>query len=200
MGEHINGSKVKIAYVAWPPDNDTYMWAHTKKTGVPPPGILCDVCSQRVDYDAVNPRYKPPRRYYDLSSCYDGDYLVSPRLREHLERSGLVGISFKEIPSSSSYFILRCSNVLRIKKTSSLHLDEFCNACAQYRSVWGSEPEESGFERVSEPIRVGIYLSDLRVGYYPQMGPLLIVGLDTWEALLSMGFKGLKNGKPIIHS
>src|SRR5687768_11880674 len=119
-----------MGYIAWPPDNHTYMWADKDDI---PAGIICPYCTQRLDFSLVNPNYRPPRSYYDLSSCYDGDYLVSPGLRDFWMGRGLVGLSFKEIPKSSRYFVLQCSNVLKYTPGSGLHLEERCPHCAQYR-------------------------------------------------------------------
>jgi hypothetical protein len=188
-----------IGYIAWPPDNDTYMWADPKTRGGPPEGVLCAACEQRIDYEAINPRYKPPRSYYDLSRCYDGDVLVSPPLRTHLEQRGIEGVGFDAIPSSRRYFILRCARVLRLIPTPATKREEFCEVCKQYRSVWGATPEGPYFEGVAAPIQEGAFFSDIRVGYYPQMGPLLIFGVDTWRSMVAGRFKGLGNGKPIIN-
>lgn len=188
-----------IAYIAWPPDNDTYMWDDPKTRGVPPPGVICTVCGQRIDYNAINPNYRPPRSYYDLSSVYDGDILVSPKLRSFLEERKLPGLRFVEIPSSKRYFFLQTSNVLKLIPPSSAKREEFCSACNQHRSVWGNQPNRARYEGVEEPIRTGVFFSDIKVGYYPQMGPLLIIGVDTWQAMLAAKFKGLGNGKPIVN-
>jgi ribosomal protein L33 len=186
-----------IAYIAWPLDNDTAMWAHTKKTGEPPPGVVCSACKVRTDWEAINPRYTPPRSYYDLSRCYDGDILVSPRLREYLERQQLPGLKFVELPASRRYFVLQCENVLKLARPSTLRMEEYCPVCKQHRSVWGIKSGQ--LAGVDEPIRHGLYFSDSRVGYYPQMGPELIVGVETWQGMVKERFKGLANGKPVIH-
>lgn len=188
-----------IAYIAWPPDNGTYMWADPKTRGNPPPGVLCEKCGQRIDYGAVNPKYKPPRNYYDLSNTFDGDFLVSPPLRCYLQEQKLLGITFSEIRSSRRYFILNCMNVLRLIRPATSRLEEYCAVCKQYRSVWGNNPETAHYEGVHGPIHEGIFISDLRVGYYPQMGPMLIVGIDTWRGMLAKKFKGLGNGEAITN-
>jgi hypothetical protein len=185
-----------LAYIAWPPDDGTHMWADPKTRGTPPPGVICEVCDQRIDYNAVNPNYKAPRSYYDLSRAFDGDFLVSPKLRSYLEDQALSGLRFVDIPSSRRYFILQCANVLELVRPATLELEEYCGACGQYKSVAGIMQEE--IEGVRQPIREGIYFSDLKVGYGPQMGPELIVGVDTWHGMVARKFKGLGNGKPII--
>jgi hypothetical protein len=188
-----------VAYIAWPPDNNTYMWADPKTRGNPPPGIICPTCGMRTDWNVINPNYRPPRSYYDLSRAYDGDILVSPRLRQYLEEQQVPGLCFVQIPASRRYFILQCTDVLRLVRPATLHLEEYCAACKQYKSVWGTQPETARFEGVNAPIRSGMYFTDLRVGYFPQMGPLLIVGVDTWRGMAAQGFKGLGNGKPIVN-
>jgi hypothetical protein len=190
--------KEEYYYIAWPPDNGTYMWADFRRTGTPPPGILCEVCGQRINFDLVNPNYTPPRSYYDLSSCYDGDYLVSPRLRDFLIGSGLLGLHFGTIPKSCRYLVLRCSNVLTYVRGPGVHEEEYCERCRTYRSVWGSGPKGDRFEGIDEPIEVGIYISNMHFGYYPQKGPLLVVGRNTWKEMVKQGFKGLSNGKPVL--
>ena len=184
-----------IAYVAWPPDNGTYMWADPKTQGQPPPGVICQTCHQRIDYDAINLNYKPPRSYYDLCRTYDGSFLVSPRLRQFLEQRKLPCVSFGEIPSSHRYFVLHCANILRLVRPPTLRTEEYCEKCEQYRSVYGIKREQ--LQDVREPIREGIFFSDLRVGYFPQMGPELIVGMETWNSMLALKLKGLGNGEPI---
>jgi hypothetical protein len=195
MIQMIPSVQMIIAYVAWPPDNGTYMWADTNKTGVPPPGILCDACGQRIDYQTINPNYRPPRSYYDLSRTYDGDFLVSPRLREHWEQRPVSGITFVDIPSSRRYFVLRCTMVLKLARPESLRFEEYCSFCRQYRSVWGLKSEK--LEGIDVPIEHGVFTSDLRVGYYPQFGPELIIGVRTWEEMIGLKVKGLANGQPI---
>ena len=188
-----------IAYIAWPPDNDTYMWADPKTRGNPPAGVICETCGQRIDYTAINPNYKPPRSYYDLSRPYDGDFLVSPRLRDYLVGQNLPGLRFCPLARSNRYLILQPQNMLRIARGPSLRFEEYCSACRQYRSVYGIDGEKLHFLDISEPIRFGIFITDLRGGYYPQMDHLLIVGTETWNGMLREKFRGMGNGKPIIN-
>ncbi len=188
-----------MGYTVWAPDNGTHMWADPKTRGTPPPGVLCDACGQRIDYHAINPNYKPPRSYYDLCRAYDGDLFVSPRLREWLEAQSLEGLRFVELPKSERYFVLQTTNILTYIPAPTTKREEFCAVCRQHKSVWGNQPETARYENVPDPIQRGIYFSDIKVGYGPQMGPLLIVGIDTWQNMLAQNFKGLNGGKPIIN-
>ncbi len=189
-----------IGFLAWPPDNGTYMWASDDEARVnPPKGVICGVCGQRIDYTAVNPKYAPPRSYYDLSRCYDGDVLVSPKLRTYLEECRLQDIKFVNLASCQRYFVLQCERVLKFIPPATAKREEYCAACKQYRSVWGNVPERAQFEGVDRPMQEGLFFTDLKVGYYPQMGPLLIAGVRTWQELLAQKFKGFGNGKPIVN-
>lgn len=111
-----------------------------------------------------------------------------------------MGLAFKEIPKSTRYYVLRCSNILKYIPGPNLHQEEHCGDCKQYKSVWGSEPEGDRFEGVGDAITNGVYVSDIHVGYYPQKGPLLIIGTETWNDMVKEGFKGLKNAQPITTS
>jgi hypothetical protein len=184
-----------VAYIAWPPDNGTYMWADPKTRGTQPPGVSCEVCGQRIDYDAVNPNYKPPRSYYDLCRTYDGSFLVSSLLYEYFQKQNLQEVLFSEVASSKRFFVLHCKNILKLVRPPTFQMKEFCESCHQFRSVYGIINEQ--LQDVVEPIHKGLFFSDLRVGYWPQMGHELIVGVDTWKGMVEQGFKGLKNGEPV---
>jgi hypothetical protein len=170
------------------------MWANKKTRGNPSPGVLCPACDQRIDYFAVNPNYKPPSSKTDLCRCYDGDFLVSPLLREFLASLNLTGISFQDIPKSRRYYVLKCTNILELIPPLTLQKEEHCSHCNQYKSVWGlktlDEPIRLAFKGVVAPIREGIYLTDLRAGYGPLFGPLLVFGVETWEKIKAQKFKG----------
>lgn len=185
-----------IAYNAWPPENGTYMWASKRLYGTPPPEVICPVCGVRTDWSAINPNYRPPRSYYDLSCSYDGDFLVSPRLRDLLESRNLSGLRFVPIPASRRYFILQSTKVVTLVRPVTARMEEYCAMCKQFKSVYGFFEEQ--LEGIKEPIREGIFFSDLRVGYFPNMGPELIFGVDTWQAMLAAKLKGLGDGKPIL--
>ncbi len=188
-----------MGYTVWAPDNGTHMWADPKTRGTPPPGVLCDACGQRIDYHAINPNYKPPRSYYDLCRAYDGDLFVSPRLREWLEAQSLEGLRFVELPKSERYFVLQTTNILKVVRSASYRWEEPCSVCRQFKSVWGTPAGGDRYEDVIEPLHRGVYSSDVKFGYGPQMGPLLIVGIETWQNMLAQNFKGLNGGKPIIN-
>ena len=191
-----------IAFVGFAPSTENHMWADKETRGNPPPGVICPYCDQRIDYYAVNPNYKPPRSYYDLCRCYDGDFLVSPRLHEFLESLNLAGVSFQDIPKSGRYFVLKCTNILQLIPPSTLQREEYCKYCKQYKSVWGintiDEPVKFWFKDVTLPILEGMYLTDLRSGYGPVFGPKLIIGVDTWGKITSQKFKGA-NAKAIYN-
>lgn len=188
-----------IGYLAWPPDNGTYMWADPKIRGTPPPGVVCGVCEQRIDYGAVNPNYRPPKSHYDLCRTFDGTDLVSQRLRDYLELQRLANVTFEPLQTTDRYFVLRCSNILRLIRPPTSRSEEYCMTCGQYRSVWGNQPETARYEGVEKPLQKGLYVTDVRVGYYPVMGPLLVVGVETWEGMNLEKFKGLRNGQAIIN-
>lgn len=188
-----------LAYTAWPADNHTHMWADPKTRGNPPPGVICPVCDMRMDRTAINPKYEPPRSYYDLSRAFDGDILVSPRLKEFLERQELTGLRFVEIPSSRRCFILQCTIGLVYIRPPTARMEEYCPACKQHKSIWGNKPECAHFAGVHAPIHEGVFFTDIKAGYYPQMGSLLIVGVDTWRSMVEQGFKGLSNGAAITN-
>ena len=175
------------------------MWANPKTRGSLPPGVLCDVCGHRIDYNAINPNYKPPRSYYDLCAVYDGDFLVSPRMREWLEAQHLSGLRFVELASSRRYFVLQSLNIVKLVRTPSLKLEEFCSACRQYKSVWGTSRDGDSFEGMAKPLRYGICFSDIRVGAGPNMRPLMILGVETWQAMSAQKFKGTIGIEPIIN-
>jgi hypothetical protein len=183
-----------IAYKSCQPDNGTHMWANKKIRGIPPTGVICPACDQRIDYYAVNPNYKPPRSYNDLCRCYDGDFLVSPPLREFLESLNLAGVYFQDIPKSRRYFVSKCTNILQLIPPPTLQLEDYCKHCRQYKSVWGiktiDDPVKLWFKDVVCPIREGIYLTDLRAGYGPLFGPLLLFGVETWGKIKAQKFKG----------
>ena len=184
-----------VAFEASVPSTNNHMWADKKIRGTPSPSIICPVCGQRIDYYAINPNYLPPRSYNDLSRCFDGDFLVSPRFRDFIESQGLTGIGFQQIQRSRRYFVLKCTNILELVPPDTLHKKEFCEHCKQYKSVWGlntiDEPVKLFFRGVSAPIPQGIYLTDLKAGYGPLFGPLLLFGVDTWQSILSQKFKGI---------
>lgn len=184
-----------IAYKSCQPDNGTHMWASKKTRGAPPPGTICPLCNQRIDYFAINPNYMPPNSKNDLSRCLDGDFLVSPLLKEFLESMNLTGISFQQIKRSKRYFVLKCLNELQLIPPSTLVMSKYCEACKQYQSVgginWIDEPIKFWFRGVCAPIRDGIYLTDLKTGGGPFLfGSDLIFGVDTWEKIKAQKFKG----------
>lgn len=187
-----------IGYNAWPAENKTHMWADPKIRGTPPAGVLCDACGQRIDYHAINPHYKPPRTYYDLCRTYDGDFLISVQLQDWLKAQTLSGLTFGTLKSSERYVVLQSSNILRVVRSVAYKFEEYCSVCQQHKSVWGSPTGGDRFQGINEPLQRGIYFSDIRFGYGPQMGPLMVVGVETWAGMLAQKFKGLNAGKPII--
>jgi hypothetical protein len=187
-----------IAFIVWPPDTDTYMWAD-KTPADPTDGLLCPTCGQPHDHSAINPEYKPPRTYYDVCRTYDGYYLISPRLRSFFERQRLSGLLFLPLRNSTRYSVLKCTNILEIIRPATSKMEEQCPRCGQCKSVWGNTPEKAHYKGVDAPLRHGLFFSDIRVGYYPQMGPMLIAGTETWRNMVAQGFKGLRNGEPIIN-
>jgi hypothetical protein len=189
-----------IAIHAGPPDAKISMWLYRKLYGDPPPGILCPAGGGRLDFTTMNPKFKAPRSYFDLLRTYDGDFLVSVKLREYLENSGLVGLKFLSIPSTRRFSVMLVSNVLKLSPLPTLRREEYCEVCREYRSVYGvkfvNDTWHHGFQGVDEPIPCGLYFSDLRFGFGSRMGPILIVGLDTWADLKAQEFKGI-DGFPI---
>lgn len=95
--------------------------------------------------------------------------------------------------------MLQTTNILTYIPAPTAKREEFCALCQQHKSVWGNQPETARYENVHEPIQRGIYFSDIKVGFGPQMGPLLIVRIETWQNMLAQKFKGLNGGKPIIN-
>jgi hypothetical protein len=192
-----------IAQHLAPPDAKTTMWSSRRQYGEPPPGIFCPACGGRIDFTTMNPRFKAPRSYFDLMATYDGDYLVSPKLREYLEQTLPAGLTFLPIPSTRRFFALINANVVAMDPLPRLKKEKFCEVCQEYRSVFGGFTIDRkndlylfGLKGIQEPIRRGLYVTDLRFGEDSRMEQCWVVGLDTWAELKAQGFKGI-DGFPI---
>jgi hypothetical protein len=185
---------MKLAFVLSPPENGTYMWPDRRNA---PPGIICSACTQRIDYDQINPNYKLPKKRYDISTIYDGGVLVSKRFRAFMEAHVASGLEFKVLPRTNGYFLMECKNVKRVIPPRTIHFDEWCAYCKQYRSVWGIERSQLKYEGLEEPYEKGVFYSDLRTGYYPNMGRLINFGIHTWEDAVHEKFSGLY-GEPLL--
>jgi hypothetical protein len=192
-----------IAQHLAPPDAKTTMWSSRRQYGEPPPGIFCPACGRRIDYTTMNPRFKAPRSYFDLMRTYDGDYLVSPKLREYLEQTLPAGLTFLPIPSTRRFFALINANVVAMDPLPRLKKEQFCEVCREYRSVFSGFTFDNdhdlylfGLKGIPTPVRRGLYVTDLRFGEDSRMWQPLVVGLDTWAELKAQGFKGI-DGFPI---
>jgi hypothetical protein len=195
-------SQQTIAFKASPPDSKSHMWADPRTRGIPPAGVICDACGQRIDYKAINPEFRPKVRNHDLMNVYDGDYLVSTRLRDYLRSQQIPGISFEEVPKVRGLFVLQSDNILKLHPPATLRMEEFCSVCGQYKSVYGlpltGKIVPLRFEGVNSPLERGIFITDLIAGYGPLMGPLLVFGVETWADLVRCSFRGI-HGRPIVN-
>ena len=93
------------------------------------------------------------------------------------------------LATTKRLFVLQTDQTVRLRRRPPYHMEEYCEACGQYRSVYGDG--RMFLEGVHEPIRDGVYFTDLKFAYYPLMGPRVVFGIKTREGIVARRFKGL---------
>ncbi len=191
-----------LAYHLSPHDDGTYMLGEETYrpprsagsydwrfgvSGVPHPAT-CATCGRKTDPDYINPNYRAKRRGWDIATTYDGYDIVSRRFRLFCEEHDWGGVEFVPLPADDEFFVLRLSGVLPFDaERRQTRFENLCPLCGSYYNVIGATP--AYFRGVTEPIKEGIFRSDLEFGSGPEQSPLIFVGTQTFAELRGLGFK-----------
>lgn len=169
-----------------PPGTDFYDWRFGKE-GIPHPAT-CPTCGRKTDPGYINPAFRVTHRSWDLAPTYDGYLLVSSRFRSFCEENLAETVGFLPLPSDADFSVLQVDSRLAFDASRrGTRFEQPCPACKMYFSVIGATPVF--LHEVSEPIRSGIYRTDLEFGCGHEQGPLFLVGVDTAARLRQRRFR-----------
>ena len=158
---------------------------------VPHPAT-CDQCGRKVNRDYVSETFRVRRRASDLVATYDGYLLVSRRFKEYCVHQKFPGTVFVPLPADAQFLWLRSNRMLPFDvEARRTRKGDFCDVCRAFHTVAGATP--AFLTGVSEPIPEGFYRTDVEFGSGHEQSPLIIVANQTFDRLLSQGFKGIES-------
>lgn len=165
-------------------DNDSYMFSDF------PTAESCDLCGYRMDFLKYNPNYYTGKILPDFSATYDGFWIVSQKFKEFCVRKNVPNLAFDKFINLKTYYNFRPGNIVAFdavrRKT---WFEKKCDKCENYESVTGTRPT---YLKIAEPLKSGIYRTDLVFASGNEKHPLILVGLETKEELVKEKLEGLE--------
>jgi hypothetical protein len=157
-----------------------------------PEHFFCQKCGC-----VVNDSYIPKRLLHlkksigDISFTFDNRCIVSVRFKNVCDNYGVSGVDFIEVNSKPLLYLIQPHKELKFDKERRKTLfDEYCKVCNQFTQIIGSSP---GFmEEISNPIRKGIFHTDLEFGSYKGKTKSILVSLDIKEHIISENLNGVE--------
>lgn len=176
-------TKKLLAYYLSSSDID----AHFYETA--PDSVFCPLCNTVLDKNYIPTKMKlHSGKLPDLGGTYDGQEMCSLRFKEFSEEQGL-DVDFYEIDMGKPFYHFRPKQILKYDTLRrNTRFIKPCAACGNYAEVIGSIPVY--FTDVFEPLRAGIYRTDLEFGSGAQKGFKVIVGLSIREKMAAQDFRG----------
>lgn len=157
------------------------------KDGVAHPAT-CPTCGRKTDANYINPRFKAKRRTWDISQTSDGYVIASARFRQFCEKQDYQGVAFDTLPNDQEFFILRLSNLVPFDaERRETRFEDPCPKCKAFYSVVGATP--AFLRGITDPIKEGLFRSDLEFASGPEQHPLIFVGTETAEKLKEQRFQ-----------
>lgn len=174
-----------LGYVVTGPDNDSYML-----DGIDlPETITCHACGLLLNFEYHNPDLKLRRPTFDLSHCYDLGVIVSLRLKEFYGRYNYTGARFSTFHASQNYYQFFIDNKIELDAVKrKVQFNKKCKHCNQYKEIIGAVP---AFLKDEKSIPDGFFASDLLFGSGNNRNPIIMVGVETRQKLLTEKIKGL---------
>jgi len=171
-------------HVVYGRDNDRYVFRD--RDDVP----RCERCGGLLDkWEGDQIRLDDPVSIgMDISTTYDGVVVVSPRFREVVAESDLVGLSFLEL--HGGFAVLRATRRIAFDAaTRRTRFEERCDACGNCESVIGATP---AFLMPPVDVRpVEFVWTDIEFGSGDEKSPLLVCGDRAARALRRAKLSGL---------
>lgn len=156
-----------IGYRLSIPDNDTYMCEDDSNLD------KCPVCGYRIENYPHNPQWRCNNPKTDISATYDGQWVVSKKMRSILVQECPFDVDFIGFESTLQYFHLIPKRIIAFdfvrRKT---RFEKQCEACGRYESVVGAKP---AFLVEHTILSHGFYGSDLFFGSGNERHNLLFV-------------------------
>ncbi len=154
-----------------------------------PHPATCPTCGRKTDPEYVNPGFRVRRRKRDLVATCDGYVLVSARFREFCEsHKWHHDVEFAALPADDNFFVFKPSRTLQFdagrRKT---RFENHCPECKHYFNVIGATPVF--LLNVNDPVSEGFWRTDLEFASGHEQHPLLIVGIETAQAIEREAFR-----------
>lgn len=162
-----------------PPDNKYNMYKN----------LVLDICSRYSNTYKINviDQQLVFRAKWDISTTFDGFYIVSEKFKQFCENEKYKGLEFIILPQSSTFYWFKIHNVIEFnseyRKTKFLN---YSSECDGYESVIGANP---ACLKLNDPLTDGFFRTDLFFGSYAGKSPLYMVGEVTKQKLKAVGFK-----------
>jgi len=160
--------------------------------GNEPPGTLCPSCGTCLDYQYVPSTIDVhPSKKYDVSYTHDLRRLFSSRFVEFCKGTLHSDDNFKLVRSKNmDLFYMFPSRVLKFDvERRKTRFEKPCDVCGGYESIVGARP---AFLRISKPIGLGFYRSNIAFASGKSKFPLFFVGTEWMEILSLQKFRGIK--------
>lgn len=146
----------------------------------------CAACNQLINKweEDLRPVPIPKAPKYDLSYSHDGVLVATPRIKELIEREGLVGMAFR--PLQEGLFAARPTAVVAFDaERRGTRFEDKCETCGSYESVVGAIPV---MLRAGEAVGANAFArTDLDFASNDEKHPLVLCGDEAASTL--------KNGK-----
>jgi ribosomal protein S14 len=175
-----------VGFAITGPDNDSYMFRSFR-------GLeRCDRCGQIVKGN------KPTNREleikvldFDFSYTYDGCIIVSKRFMDFCVAEEYQNLCFTRLNRHPTFFHFEVSSIIRFDaETRKTRFENECAACGQYESIVGAHPVF--LMDLTTPLSDGFFRTDLCFGSGDEKTPVILVGIETHDRLISEDFNGLE--------
>ncbi len=176
---------VVVGYTMFGPDNDTHMFKGDTKAGF----RKCEKCGYRVAPIVTNPAYVPRKTRHDLTSTYDGQWIVTEAFKSLCEREGYPGLDFLPFENDARHFHLVPRRQVKFDSARrKTRFERLCKTCNRYESVVGATP---AYLRRRGPLPAGVFRSDLAFASGDEKSPLLLVGEGTRDKIVAARLEGI---------
>jgi hypothetical protein len=165
--------------------NNSYMF-NSDDSNLP----ICKRCGYVTNFDYISSLFILNKKIYDISYTYDGRVIVSLKFKEFCLRNKYEGIEFKKLPNDPNYFLLSVYNIIKFDTDKrKLNFENYCDECKRYESITPARPII--LKNISNPIKGGVYATDIHFASGNEKRPLLIIGIDTYQKMKKEKFKGI---------
>ncbi len=181
-----------IAYSLNITDHDSYMYGSGSRLfEILLKLHVCLSCGYRKSLNWDNPFFELKKPFFDFSYTYDGICIVSQRVIDFMFRfqyeNDVEWVRLKNFPNF--YTFLSHRSVAFDSDRRQTRFEKQCKICGFYESVTGATPVF--LKGISSRLDRGFYRTDLQFGSGNEKSPILIVGPQTKEELISKKFTGI---------